>query len=405
MKTCKKSYAWSAAALCVLWLGAANAQTRTGTETQGTLDQGQTGGTQQMKPRGTRMQGQNGVGAGMRNDRQGAGTMNQEGGTMNGASAPGQAAGQPSKEDRAKQELSRLEQQGTALGDQGNVMARAEEISNVALMHIAGAMQALQEENTDQAKSALGAAKKELDRLYDAVPVVGSMTSGENQQARNGQGKQGQQRMPKNGQTPGQGEQGTAAQNPQTFVVPVTAEIENQSVYMDPRVAAGFEKAAQSMQKGDQQAAQKQMQLAYQQLVADIALLPIEEAYARVSAAQQELNEGNTQRALRMLQQVPVITEQIRISAPLVPVRFNLRAAALAAQHGQWDTAQTLVNDATQILTRVEGSDATTQQLQQQLRPMLQQAQRLQKQMEQGKKPQPSALRQLANQTQNIGTM
>lgn len=170
---------------------------------------------------------------------------------------------------------------------------------------------------------------------------------------------------------------------------------------MDPEVTAQVEEAERQLKKGDQKAAEQQLRLARQRLAADVALLPIEDAYARVQAARGELRDGHPAQAQRLLRNVPVLITHLQTTAPLVPVRFNLRAAAMAAEKGEWDRAKELVGQATRSLEQVAAAPAPSE-LDKELKPIVDRAKKLQSRLDKGQKPRPKEMRDLARQTRSL---
>jgi hypothetical protein len=65
-----------------------------------------------------------------------------------------------------------------------------------------------------------------------------------------------------------------------------------------------------------------------------------------VIAAHSELESGDPELARRLLGGIPLVVEQVVASAPLVPVRFDLRTAAIAAEGGDWTRATNLIGRA-----------------------------------------------------------
>lgn len=261
-----------------------------------------------------------------------------------------------------------------------------------AVTHIGAAVSALEKNDAKAAQSALSAAEKSLSSLYEGSGT--KELAGEMQKAERGE---------------------------TTDLAPLVAHVEQMSTYLDPKVVAGVKSAQQKMESGDQQGASEQLRLAHTALVADVAMLPVESAYARVLAAARQLDKGEADDALRMLRNVPVQMNQIVVSAPLVPVRFEMRAAGAAAEAGKWDEARQLLDRATsqlqQVASNVPMSSRTgaqqasddqngKQQRKQPLQPVLSKAKDLQRQLSQGKKPKPQAFRDLAAQTrQAAGTL
>lgn len=181
---------------------------------------------------------------------------------------------------------------------------------------------------------------------------------------------------------------------------PLIAQVRQQAVYLDPQVVANVEEAEKAYKQGDSKQAEDTLRLAQQSLVADVALLPVESAHARVLAAQLLLQRNDPAAASRMLGGLPITVTEVQISSPLVPVRFNLRAAAAAAEAKEWKAAENLLDTAAAQLQQLERSaDGEAARL---IEPIADQAEKLQKQVDQGKQPKPQDLRNLAQRTRQL---
>jgi hypothetical protein len=173
---------------------------------------------------------------------------------------------------------------------------------------------------------------------------------------------------------------------------------ENQT-YMDPEVVANVNKAQSQAKSGDSRAAEESLRLARQKLVSDVALLPIEDAYSRVVAARSELQAGRRENALQLLQGVPVVIAQVQVSAPLVPARFDLRAAAAAAEDNNWQRAEQLVGQAEKQLQDVSATGGSAAK---NIKPLAERADKLQARMRSSnQKPKPREIRALAEDISN----
>lgn len=249
---------------------------------------------------------------------------------------------------------------------------QAQELSSGALTHITSAQQALGNRDTTAAQRSLDAAANALRQLYDGVP--------------------GKQLMSALG---GKGD---------IDLAPIFSTMRSTSVFVDPAVVAQVEEAKKRADKGDQAAAQEQLRLARSSLAADIALLPVESAYAYVVAAQSELRNGQTARATELLRNVPLVMEHVTMTAPLVPVRFDLRAAAAAAEANDWTRAGELVESAKQDLQQLASSPVADQQEQKMLQSLAKKVTDIDRRIDSGKKPQPREIRDLAKQTRPAST-
>jgi hypothetical protein len=278
-------------------------------------------------------------------------------------------------DDKAAKKASAAEGKTAADAQKATVdMARAAELAQGALAHITAATAALDSDNKDktQAQSALDAAATSLRQLYTSVPegeILRELGSNEPGKPLN--------------------------------LAPVLAEMRSRSVWMDPEIVAQVEAANRKMKEGDQQGANEQLMLARQRLAADVALLPIEDAYARVQAARGELKEGHPEQARRLLRNVPLVVSHVQATAPLVPVRFNLRAAATAAEAGDWGKANELVDQASKGLEQVASAPAP-KQFDKELKPIVDRLERLNRRLDDGKKPRPKEFRELAKQTRTL---
>jgi hypothetical protein len=115
-----------------------------------------------------------------------------------------------------------------------------------------------------------------------------------------------------------------------------------------------------------------------------------------VLAARVELEAGRQQNALQLLQKLPVVLTEVQVSAPLVPVRFNIRAAAAAAEAKDWQRAQDLLAQADTQLDQVVSSG----QVGKELRPVADRTDKMRARMESGNKPKPREIRALAEDIQ-----
>ena len=293
---------------------------------------------------------------------------------------PGTQTRQAEQQQQPQQQQQQQQQQATGGTAQpgggqppGMELGKASELSQAALTHIVAATTALENNNTKNAQTALDVAASNLHQLYNAVPAGPVLSElGSNQPGK-----------PMN-------------------LAPVLGEMRSRSVWMDPEVVAGVEEAQKQLDKGNEEMAEEKLMLARQRLAADVALLPIEDAYARVQAARGELRDGRPQDAARLLRNVPLTIGHIQVAAPLVPVRFNLRAAATAAEEGNWDRAKELVNQANQGIQQMASAPAADQEFQKEIKPIAAKAKQLTTKLEKGGKPRPKEMRDLARQTRSL---
>src|SRR5690606_10068686 len=134
----------------------------------------------------------------------------------------------------------------------------------------------------------------------------------------------------------------------------------------------------------------------------DVAFLPVETAYVRVLAAQEAIDRGDLKVARQILSQIPVVSTELQIAAPLVPIRFNLSAAALAAEQGNWDRSRTLVRAAATELQKLEPRSKGTPAAEE-MGELVDDMQQLQRQMGSDDRPEPREIRELAQRTREIG--
>jgi hypothetical protein len=178
---------------------------------------------------------------------------------------------------------------------------------------------------------------------------------------------------------------------------PLMTTLATEQVYLDPQVVANVKQAQQHQQAGNQQQAQQNLQLARDKMIADVALLPVEDAFSRVVAARSELQAGRTDNALELLNDLPLMLTQVQVSAPLVPVRFDLRAAADAAQHGDWSRATQLLDQADKQLQAVAAAGQGSKQASQ-LKPLVNRADQLSARADSKQKPRPREINALADE-------
>jgi hypothetical protein len=292
--------------------------------------------------------------------------------------SPGEGAGKNQNSNTQQDSPAKPGEKGEAQAGRdeknpGMAMARAADLSRNALTHIQAGIQALNAHDDKAAQQALDQAAGTLRTLYMAVPA-GPVLS----------------------------ELGPNEPGKPMDVAPLLAEVQSRSVWMDPDVVAKVDKANKQAKSGEKEAATQSLLEARQRLTADVALLPIEDAYSRVQAARGELRDGHAESALRLLRNVPVAIEHVQATAPLVPVRFNLRAAAAAAEKGSWQEAEALVEQARKDLEALASNSAAPAELHKELKPVVKQAQKIDQRFDQGKRPAPKELRELAQQTRSL---
>lgn len=258
--------------------------------------------------------------------------------------------------------------------------AQIMKISRDAVTHIAAAEMALDKGNTAAAKSALAKSEKQLARLYDTTPLAGMRNELDEAIREVKSGKTDLQALD---------------------LAPIAASFRSFESYMDPELAAGIEKARTSAQHNDAKGAEEALRMVRDRVAVDIALLPVEEAYVRVLAAQQALQRKEPETARRLIQKLPIVVSQVQVSRPLVPVRFKLNAAARAAEAGKWQEAESLISEVNGDMQKLE-SAASNSDFKAELTAIGDDIQRLNERMQKGTKPQPKQLRELAARTRNI---
>jgi hypothetical protein len=249
-------------------------------------------------------------------------------------------------------------------------LPRDQELAQTALTHVLGANAALDKNDIVKARIALDVSTSALRQLYLSVPaekVADQLASDD---------------------------------AVDLDLALVLAELRSQSSWMDPQIVTLVEEAESHRQKGHRKLAEEKLQQAGEALIDDVALLPIEDAYARAQAARTELRDGNTVQARRLIRALPDRIMKLQATAPLMPARFSLRVAATAAEEGQWDRASQLVREATQDLERVLAASSTP--FDRRVKSVLNRAKRLSRLIERGARPLPRDLRELARETHTL---
>lgn len=264
-----------------------------------------------------------------------------------------------------------------------------------ATASIAGADRALARRDDVQARASLQDAARSLRALYAGAPGaalerrIDALTSRLS-------GAEGASGPPpasaeEHGSTP---DAGTGSGAAGERYAPLFSSIRDEAVYLDPEVAAGTDRAEQQLEQGDRQGATDELRIARAQLVDDVGLLPIEDAYARVLAAREELDRGDRASAERLLAGTPIVLAQVSARAPLVPVASSLRAAADAAMQGDDDRASELVDRASSDLRQLERQASLPAAAT--IRPLADRVRQVQDAMRSGREPAPDELDALA---------
>jgi hypothetical protein len=211
--------------------------------------------------------------------------------------------------------------------------AQAMKLSRDAMTHIAAAEKALKDGKTSAAKSALARSKQALSKLYDAPALAAVLNEFDEALGALAGKKPALEAMD---------------------LAPLSATVSSYQEYLDPAVAAGVKQAQARAREGDAKGTEEALRLARNRVEIEVALLPVEEAYVRVLAAQQSLQSGNTKEAARLLRNVPIVISEVQISRPLVPIRFKLQAAAEAAEAQDWSRSRELLDEAGRDVQRLD---------------------------------------------------
>jgi hypothetical protein len=261
-------------------------------------------------------------------------------------------------------------------------VADVAQMTRMAQAHINEAIAAIERGDTARADQLLAESARMLRQLYAGTPGVHLVRQIDRADARLRTGTD--QEQPRGAE-----------------LGPLAAQVK-QAAYLDPRVGARIKDAQSRSSEGDNDGARASLHLAREALVSDVALLPIEEAYVRVEAARTDLREGHREIAERLLRSTPMVLEEVQMEKPLVPVRFDLRSAAVAAEQGNWPRARELVD---QAAGRLDTLDTTGDpRLVQEIRPLSEKVDQLRDRIDGGNKPRPRELRELAQHTHLTGT-
>ncbi len=259
--------------------------------------------------------------------------------------------------------------------------AEVMKITEQAMTHITAARTALAKGDKAAAKRALTQSAASLRKLYDA-PELGAVLNQVDEAIASMEGQ--------------------GAKKPVVNLAPLSASVRRYQLYLDPSVAAGIDEAAAKAKQGDREAAAESLRLARNRMAIDVAYVPVEDAYVRVLAAQQAIDRGDVKQARRFLQNVPIVFAELQLSSPLVPVRFKLNAAALAAEEGNWERSQQLVHEATTELQSIErmsrGTPAASE-----VSAFVDDVEQLDRQIGSDARPEAQRIRELAKRTQDLG--
>jgi hypothetical protein len=240
-----------------------------------------------------------------------------------------------------------------------------------ALSEVATATSALDRQDPKGAQTALDLAASALRQLYTAVPGARAL----------------QQLAVDGGEVRDFG--------------PLLTEIRADAAWMDPEVIALVEKAARKVQVGDRAGAAAGLARARRRLIEDLGILPIEDVYARVQAARGELHDGHADDARRLLNNLPLLMARVGATAPLVPVRLNLRLAASAIAEGNLERGSELITRATAELEKIADS-LPPEPFDRTVKPLIDRAHGLQRHMANGQRPRPRDLRDFATRLRSL---
>jgi hypothetical protein len=143
--------------------------------------------------------------------------------------------------------------------------------------------------------------------------------------------------------------------------------------------------------------AAQELREARELLAEDLLLFPLDEARSHLLMARNALRVGNEGRARVQLARVPGLLEHVRATEPLVKVRWQLRAAAAAAERGDWIRARKMLAVTERRLREYRGGPedpltGTIALLRADIRLLLEQ-------MRGRERPSPEVIRQLAHRT------
>jgi hypothetical protein len=252
-----------------------------------------------------------------------------------------------------------------------------------ALAAIDSASAELKVQNTEQARQDVSRAKCLLQTLYDGAPLAHLAARFEATRM---------EFVEKLAETHGK------------FVdvdmAPLIAGVNMHSDSLEPRVVALVNAARNAQRKGDSRRAAWFLGRAEGHLAWDASLVPIANAYSRVAAAEMALDDGAWLRARRLLIDVRSAAVQTAMRAPLTPIRFDLRAAAVAAH----DNDQTRAGDLTrQAADNLRSLSRTVEPASQELITMTYQTDHLEQKIALGETVKPEALLKIAQRTQVLG--
>jgi len=305
--------------------------------------------------------------------------------TMSPAAFAQKSTTQPARSDRAAQ----VEAAGSVRPSdplQSN-NAQVMKTTRQALASIDDAQQAIRNNDAKKARAALHTADTQLQQLYKTPALFAIINEVDEAIASASQDKPSLQPM---------------------NLAPVAAELRQYQELVDPKISTDMESAKKAADQGDRKTAADKLTLVRDRLAMDVALLPVEEAYVRVLAAERALDNKDLKMAGRLLRDVPVVVAEVQVSRPLVPIRFQLSSAAAAIEAGNMSRAKQLVsqaNDELQQVTKLPGDKQLESELTNVAKRVSQLNSQLQKSDSEHPQAKPTAqqVRQLAHDLRNLG--
>ncbi|WP_373045254.1 hypothetical protein [Vulgatibacter sp.] len=169
---------------------------------------------------------------------------------------------------------------------------------------------------------------------------------------------------------------------------------------LEPAVVRAVEDARFALLAGNPEQAVSRLTEARVALGADSQRLPVARVEAQLVEARQLLANRDVRAAQRTLADARGGLEQIQRLGPLVPVRWNFRGAAAAADAGDWEMAERLLAESVGLLeTMRQPRDAG---LVQGIEEMEAQARTYLQRIDGAQRPTPQQLRELASRTLDV---
>jgi hypothetical protein len=175
---------------------------------------------------------------------------------------------------------------------------------------------------------------------------------------------------------------------------PLAARVQAEALFLDPDVVREIGEAHRELDGGQRARAFELLGHARERLAADIGTPLLDDASHQLALAEDALKKGRRQDAASILGPLGRSLEQVGLRAPLVPVRFDLRAAAASAELGDWERARRFVARAAARLDALQGVAPGPE-----VPALLQEARRLEKAIEERRSPRGADLWWLAGRT------